>query len=193
MKIKNVVICAFFVVTFVVLTLFTSPKDISKYDLVSGIAIDYDQNIYTVTVEICTASTDDFLSKTNYVKGKGFTVDEALYKASLKNNNLMFLDSAQLYLIGEKAAKNKALADFLVSDSANVRATCVVTKGAASKVLKSESDSNSRAKSLSLSHKLKEMVNDQNGSVPNVISFLKNDNFVFINKDGLVKTTGEKK
>ena len=178
------------VILVVVSALFTSPQDVSKYDLVSGLAIDYSKNAFTVTAEICTASTDDFLSKTEYVKGTGFTVEEALYNAGLKNNNSMFVDSVQLYLISETASKKQAVADFLASDSANVRAVCVTTKSKASKVLKSENDSNSRAKSLSLAYKLKKMVGESKHRVPNVISFLKNDNYVYINKDGLAQITG---
>ncbi len=190
MKIKYIIYTLLAAITIVVCACLTSPQDVSKHDLVSGLAIDYSKNVFIVTAEICTASTDDFLSKTDYVKGTGFTVEEALYNAELKNNNLMFLNSVQLYLISESASKKQAVADFLASDSANVRAVCVTTKSKASKVLKNEKDSNTRAKSLSLAYKIKQTVGNSKHRVPNVISFLKNDNYVYINKDGLAQITG---
>lgn len=187
MKIKTGILSVVLLVTFVICLSLCQSHDISKYDIVSGLALDFDGQSYTLTAEICTADADGFISKTEYVKGKGFTVEKALNNLSLRTNNILFTDSVQLYVISQNIIQNESVVNYLKSEFVNLRAVAITCQGNASDVLKSETDSNTRAKSLSLSHKLKTICAQNNKQYPNIIELLKNKSAVFINRDNLAE------
>ncbi len=189
MKIKiyvTVLIIAFFVLSF-----FGNYQTISKYDIVSGLSIDEKNGVYTVVCEISMpSSNNDFGSKAEYVKGTGFTIESAIDNANLKSTNRLYLDSVQLYVISRRAFDKKDVKNYLKSDYTNYRAVAILCDGDASKVIYSEKESTSRAKSLSLSQKIKSFCSEQKLNKPNVITLIKNGGNVHINRDGLVQIGG---
>jgi hypothetical protein len=99
-------------------------------------------------------------------------------------------ESVQLYLVSRDAFSKKDVKEFFISEFVNYRAVAIGCEGEASKVLYNESDSQSRAKSLSLSQKIKKFCNDQHLNRPGVITFIKTGGEVFINRDGLMQKGG---
>ncbi len=185
-KVKNTVITITFFVLFIVFAALCKYHNITRYDIVSGISVDFSGDKWSVICEICKpSSNDDFGSKTEYVKGTGFTLAKALNNANLHSTSSLYLSSVQLYLIGEGAAEKTELFDYFKSQKSNIRATVAVCEKNAGKILRSESDSNARAKSFSLSHKLYKFCDDNKLKPPTVVNFLKNKDEVYINSDAL--------
>lgn len=181
---KKVLIIAFVIVFFVFCS-FINYRDISSYDIVSGIAIDYENDMWTVTCEICLpSSSNDFASKAEYVKGSDFTIEKALYQAGLDSTNILYTDSVQLYLISEQAARMPQLNEYLLSSECNLRAVAVTTKGRAADILTKEKESNQRAKSLALADKLKSLGKELNCAKPHVMTFVKGKTDIVIFEDG---------
>lgn len=189
LKIKlyvTILIIAFFVLSF-----FSRYQTISKYDVVSGMSIDIKNDVYTVVCEVLMPSSDnDFASKSEYVKGTGFTIESAIYNADLKSTNRLYLDSVQLYLVSRDAYSKTEVKNYFKTDSVNYRAVAVQCDGEAYRVLYNESDSTSRAKSLSLSQKIKSFCNEQKLSRPNVVRFIKSGGEIYINRDRLLQKGG---
>ncbi len=176
------------VVAFIVLSSFCRFHTVSKYDIVSGISIDYKNGEYNVVCEISMpSSNNDFGSKATYVKGNGFTIAKALENTGLKSQNQLYLDSVQLYLISDKAFENDELKQYLKSENVNLRAVAVLCEGDAADVLYSEKESNERAKSLSLCEKLKSICREQKLPLPHVVTLLKTGGEIYINRDKLAQ------
>ncbi len=191
-SIKTKIYITFLIIAFFVLSFFSRYQTISKYDVVSGMAIDVKNNVYTIVCEVSMPSSDnDFGSKVEYVKGTGFTIKTALDNVNLKSTNRLYLDSVQLYVISRSAFEKSDLENYFKSDFVNYRAAAVLCEGEASRVLYAEKESTTRAKSLSLSQKIKSFSNEQNLGRPNVINLLKTGGEVFINRDGLLQKGGE--
>ena len=189
MKLK--IYTSILVVTFFALSFFSRYQTISKYDIVSGVSIDVKNSVYTVVCEVSMPSSDnDFGSKAEYVKGIGFTFKSALDNANLKSTNRLYFDSVQLYVVSFEAFSDTQIQNCLKSEFVNFRAVAVLSESDAANVLYSEKESESRAKSLSLSQKLKSFCNEQKLSSPNVISLLKDGGEIYINRDGLVQKGG---
>lgn len=180
------------IITFIVFSALVHYKDISRYNIVSGISFDFDGEHFFATCEICLASTtDDFGSKAEYVKGSGFTPSEALYNAGLQSTGTLYTDSVQLYLISKQAAATTEITDFLMSDISNLRAVAVMTEGSASEILNSEKESGTRAKSLSLAEKLKGICRDNGMDIPHVVSYVKTGGEIYVSADGLPVMRGD--
>ena len=187
---KSVIAIAL-VAVFAILCSFIKYHDISSYDMVSGIAIDYENNVWTVTCEICLpSSSDDFASKAEYVKSKSFTLEKALNQAGLESSNMLYTESVQLYLINEEASKQPQLIEFLLSSKCNLRAVAVLVKGKATDVIASEKESNQRAKSLSLADKIKNLSKDFDCDDPHVMTFVKGKTGIVISEEGVLKKRG---
>lgn len=164
-------------------------NDVSKFDIVSGIAIDFDGERWSTVCEVCLpSSTNDFGSRAEYVKGTGFTLADALYNAGLKSTNILFTESSQLYVIGDKALqKSEELERFFTNSEANLRAVAVISKKSAEQILQTEKEANSRAKSLSLAEKLKSFCKENGYDMPYVMNFIKNGGSICISEDGLAE------
>lgn len=179
------------IILFFVFSFFSRYHTVSKYDIVSGMSIDEKNGVYTVVCEVSVpSSSNDFGSKAEYVKGTGFTLESAIDNANLKSTNRLYLDSVQLYVISNSAFSNKDIKNYLKSENVNYRAVAVLSENDASDVIYSEKDSKSRAKSLSLSQKLRSFCNEQKLSKPNVITLLKSGGDIFLNRDGLIQKGG---
>lgn len=190
-SIKTKIYVTFLILSFFVLSFFGRYHTVSKYDIVSGMSIDVKNGVYTVVCEVSMpSSTNDFGSKAEYVKGTGFTVENALDNANLKSTNRLYLESVQLYIISRSAFEKNDIKNYLKSDYVNYRAVAVLSEGDASDVLYSEKDSASRARSLSLSQKLKSFCDEQKLSKPNVTALLKSGGEIYINRDGLMQKGG---
>ena len=179
----------FVLLLFIVFSSFIKYKDISKYDIVSGIALDFDGKKWTVLCEVCLpSSTNDFGSSAEYVKGSDFTLENALYNAGLKSNNVLYIESAQLYIIGEKALqKSDELENFFMRKDSNLRAIVVTSHKNVEEILQQEKEGETRAKSLSLAEKLKSFCKENNYDMPHVMNFLKDGGSVRISNDGLIE------
>lgn len=165
----------------VIFASFGKYSEISRYDIVSGIAIDLDEDKWIVTCEICVPSSDnDFASSVTYVTGEGYTLDNAFDDAALKSANDLFTDSAQLYLISNTAKDNNCLREYLKGDTVNLRAVAVWTDGIASEVFKTDDSENSRAKSVAIANKIKSYCKDNNEQTPKIIEIIKNTDNVFV-------------
>ncbi len=187
-SIKTKIYVTVLILLFFSLSFFGRYQTVSKYDIVSGMSIDLKNDVYTIVCEVSMpSSNNDFGSKAEYVKGTGFTVEGALDNANLKSTNRLYFDSVQLYVISSTAFEKNNVKNYLKSDFVNYRAVAVLSEADASDVLYSEKDSTSRAKSLSLSQKLKSFCNEQKLSKPNVISLLKSSGEVYINRDKLIQ------
>ena len=184
---KKKIVIVIFILLFIVFSSFINFTDISKYDIVSGIAIDYDGYRWSVVCEVCLpSSSNDFGSSAEYVKGIGFTLSDALYNAGLKSSDILYTESAQLYVINENCMQQgEQLSHFFVGDNANLRAVAIISKQKAEKVLHDEKDSGSRAKSMTLADKLGAFCKENGYDMPHVMNFLKNGGSVIISKDGL--------
>ncbi len=190
-SIKPKLYTALFIVTFFVLSFFSHYQTISKYDIVSGVAIDLKNDVYTIVCEVYLPSSDnDFGSKAEYVKGTGFTVEEAFYNANLKSTNRLYMDSVQMYVISDSAFVKNDVKEYFKSEFVNYRAVAVLCEDEAAKILYSEKESSSRAKSLSLSQKIKSFCSEQHLGRPNVISLFKKGGKIYINRDGLIQKGG---
>ncbi len=190
-SIKTKFFVTFLILTFFALSFFSRYQTVSKYDIVSGMSIDEKNGVYTIVCEVSMpSSNNDFGSKVEYVKGTGFTVESALDNANLKSTNRLYFDSVQLYVISHTAFEKNDIKNYFKSDYINYRAVAVLSEGDASNVLYSEKDSTSRAKSLSLSQKLKSFCNEQKLSRPSVITLLKSGGEIYINRDGLMQKGG---
>ncbi len=174
---------------FIVLSSFIKYKDISKYDIVSGIAVDFEDDKWTAVCEVCLpSSTNDFGSRAEYVKGTGFTLADALYNAGLKSTNILYTESAQLYVIGENALqKSDELETFFMREDSNLRATVVTSQQNIEKILQKEKEGETRAKSLSLAEKIKAFCKQNGYDMPHVMNFLKDGGSVGISNDGLIE------
>jgi len=191
-SLKTKLYIATLIVAFFVLSFFSRYQTISKNDIVSGTSIDIKNGVYTIVCEVSMPSSDnDFGSKAEYVKGTGFTLKEALYNADLKSTNRLYFESVQLYLVSRDAYSKKDVKEYFESEYVNYRAVAVACEGEASKVLYNEKDSSSRAKSLSLSQKIKSFCKEQRLNRPDVITFMRSGDEIFINRDGLLQKGGE--
>jgi len=176
-----------FILLFVVFSSFISFTDISRYNIVSGIAIDFDGNRWSTVCEVCLpSSSNDFGSRAEYVKGTGFTLADALYNAGLKSSDILYTESAQLYVINESCMqKSEQLYQFFSGNDVNLRAVATLSEQSAEKVLHDEKDSGSRAQSLALADKLGTFCKENGYDMPYVMNFLKNGGSIVISKDGL--------
>ena len=152
-----------------------SYKEVSDYDIVSGIAIDYDGQSWLVCCEICVPSADnDFGSGSVYVNGKGDTIDSAFEDAQKRSANILYTDCNQLYIIGENAKGRQEVSDYFMQDNINLRAVTVYAQGMAQDVLsKNKDDENSRARSLTMAKKLSRYCSDNHLPSPRVTQYLK--------------------
>ena len=191
-SVKVKIYATLFVIAFFVLSFFSHYQTISKYDIVSGMSIDVKNGVYTIVCEVYVpSSAEDFGGKAEYVKGRGFTIKDALYNANLKSTNRLYLDSVQLYVVSRSAYEKNEVENYFKTDFVNNRATAVLCEKDASEIICSEEQSQSRAKSLSLSQKIKSFCNEQSLDRPNVIKFLKTGGEVFIDRDGLLQKGGK--
>ena len=183
MKKINVILLSALILCGVVFASFGDYSEISRYDIVSGIAIDLEKDKWIVTCEICVPSSDnDFASTVTYVTGEGYTLENAFEDASLKSSNDLFTDSTQLYLISKAAQQNNCLFEYLKSDAVNMRAVAVWTDGDAKDVFESDDSENSRAKSLSIANKIKEYCKQNGERAPKITELLKHSDNVFVSK-----------
>lgn len=179
MKKIRIIFAASAILSILIFACFVDYSEISDYDLVSGIAIDLENGKWSVTCEICVPSTDnDFASTVTYVKGEGYTIKNAFEDAALKSTNKLYTDSTVLYLISGFARDDNDLICYLKSDDVNLRAVSLFTQGKASDIFKSEDSENERAKSISISKKIKSFCDDIGERTPKITELLKNTDSV---------------
>ncbi len=157
--------------------------EISDYDIVSGAAIDREQDGWLVTCEICVPSSDnDFGSACTYVEGRGETIEKAFERVNSASAGQLYTGCCQLYVIGP-SAQSERLYEYLLSDSVNLRAVTCLSKGQARDVLKSGKDSeNSRAKSLSVAKKVSRYCADSGKPSPKVTEYVKTGKAVVVSE-----------
>ena len=182
MKALNIAVAVLSALLAVVFTCFGSFSEISDYDVVSGIGIDFEKNQWLVTCEICMPSADnDFGSSSIYVEGKGDTLDSAFEDAGRRSANILYTGGNQLYLIGENARGKEELYEYFLKDGVNLRAVAVYSQGKAADTLSSENDDeNSRAKSLAMAKKASRFCAEQGMPLPKVTEYLKGGQMIIV-------------
>ena len=185
MKILNIAASVAAAVLAVVFTCLGSFSEISDYDVVSGIAVDYEEGSWRVTCEICMPSSDnDFGSSSIYVSGEGDTLESAFENAGRKSANILYTGCNQLYLIGKGARSSRELYEYFLKDDVNLRAVTVYTEGLAGDTLAGEkNDDNSRAKSLTIAKKVVRFCGEQGLPSPKVTEYLKDNFIVTVSED----------
>ncbi len=190
-KIISVAFCVISTLCIIVFATFGEYSEISNYDIVSGIAIDLQDDKWTVTCEICVPSSDnDFASSVTYVTGTGYTLDNAFSNAALKSANELYTDSTGLYLISDTAKGNNCLYEYLKGDTVNLRAVAVWTECPAKDIFKSDDSENERSKSLAIAKKIKTYCRKNNAKTPGIIELLKDSDYVFVSEQKTPERTG---
>lgn len=185
MKRLNIAVSAAAAVLVIVFTCLGSFSEISDYDVVSGIALDYEKGEWTVTCEICMPSADnDFGSSSIYVEGKGESLDSAFEDAGRRSANILYTGGNQLYLIGENARGKDQLREYFLKDDINLRAVTVYTRGKAARIFEhAKEDENSRAKSLATAKKVSRFCSENHLPSPKVTEYLKGNIVVTISEN----------
>ena len=185
MKAVNRIAAAAAVILAIIFASLGSYKEVSDYDIVSGIAIDFDNENWLVCCEICVPSADnDFGSGSIYVNGKGDTIDNAFEDAQKRSSNILYTDCNQLYIIGENAKGKQQLRDYFMQDNINLRAVTVYAVGMAEDMLsKNRDDENSRARSLTMAKKLSRYCSDNHLPSPRVTEYLKGSTAITVSPD----------
>ena len=87
-------------------------RSITVLDIVSGLAIDKDEEtgLYRVTLEIATASTEGKgAAESVYVDAEGTTIFNAIYNTKKKLANKFFLGNMQVVIISKYLAENEGI------------------------------------------------------------------------------------
>lgn len=185
MKKLNIAISVLLLILILVLCFFVPTREFSEYDIVSGVAIDIQNEKWLVTCEICMPSKeDDFGSKSVYVKGEGYTLDEAFYNASLACANTMYTDSVRIYIISDAAKDRSDIAEWFASNPVNMRAVTVYTSAVAHSLLNVDDTENNRTKSIAIDKKIQNYCFEIKKPVPEVKEFLKNSLSVKLSASG---------
>ena len=162
MKRLNIAVSAAAAVLVIVFTCLGSFSEISDYDVVSGIALDYEKGEWIVTCEICMPFEN----------------------AGRRSANILYTGGNQLYLIGENARGKDQLREYFLKDDINLRAVTVYTRGKAAKIFEhAKEDENSRAKSLATAKKVSRFCSENHLPSPKVTEYLKGNIVVTISEN----------
>lgn len=185
MKHLNTAVAVASAVLVIVFTCFGSFSEISDYDVVSGIALDYEKGEWIVTCEICMPSVDnDFGSSSIYIEGKGESLDSAFEDADRRSANILYTGGNQLYLIGENARGREQLREYFLKEDINLRAVTVFTQGKAARIFEyAKEEGNSRAKSLATAKKVSKFCSENSIPSPKVTEYLKGNAVVMISEN----------
>ncbi|MBP3481466.1 MAG: hypothetical protein J6K66_07715 [Clostridia bacterium] len=185
MRVLNTAAAALYALLIIVFTCLGSFSEISDYDVVSGIGVDFEKNQWLVTCEICMPSVDnDFGSSSIYIEGKGDTLDSAFEDAGRRSANILYTGGNQLYLIGENARGKAELYEYFLKDGVNLRAVAVYSQGRAADTLSAgKDDENSRAKSLAMAKKVSRFCAEQGMPLPKVTEYLKGGQMIIVSEE----------
>ena len=175
MKKLNILMSVLLFVIISILCFFIRIPESTAYDIVSGVAIDNDGNNWFVTCEICLPSKDEaFGTKSVYVKGKGYTLKDAFYDASLSAANTLYTDSVRIYVISDALKNNSEVYNYFFREPVNMRSIAIYCNGKASDILNSEATETDRTKSISIVKKIEAFCFENKTPVPEISEYLKN-------------------
>ena len=150
---KKIKIATVFILCFMCLTLFSSCEkpgtELSELMIMQGIGIDFEKDVYTVTVEILNneqsgspGGDGTSENKTKVYSAKGETVSEALRKLTEKSGNEPLFAHNRVIVLGEKTITRdlRDIIDFFERDydSRVSQLVCVAKKSSAEDVIRAE-------------------------------------------------------
>ncbi len=184
MKIFKLALGIMISLAFVIFCSFVDFTEISDYDIITGIAIDRENDEWIVTCEMISPSTNnDFGSSAIYIKGKGYTLYNALEDTSLKSPSTMYTDSVQLYLISNNVFSDNCVRQYFLDTNVNLRAFVLSVDGKAFDVLNSEENDSKRAKCISIADKVRNYCEAENSTFPDITDYLKGGTGIVLNNE----------
>ncbi len=182
-KLNISIICIAFAVFFLFANLGRN-TEIADYDIVSGVAIDRNLDKWIVTCEVIKPSKDDsYGSKSEYVKGEGYTLENAFKNASDKSLRILYTDAVRIFIVSSGLKKESDVREFFCNNEINMRAVAVYCEGQASSLFE-KNKSSEETKSIFYSDKIKRFCFEIKKPVPKITAFIKDDSTVYLSAKG---------
>ena len=187
-KLNITILCVAFAAFFLFANL-GRKTEISDYDIVSGIAIDRELDKWTVTCEIVKSTEDSsYGSKSEYVKGEGYTLENAFKNASDKSLRILYTDAVRIFIVSSALKNAPEVKEYFSNNEINMRAVAVYSEGQASALFEQYKNSD-ETKSIFYSDKIRRFCFDIKKPVPKIIGFIRGDSTICLSAKGTPERT----